>query len=252
MSQNTNTQPDEDVRDPWEVGLSIPAISFAEHRVGEGFTDGIIVPVQVHGKYFGKGYEIQKKIKRVTDPETKQSSLVVDRWPDNKAKPQTVLVLLTDLPTDGSPNAFMSDNAVARFKTAKESGDDELISFIDKVKANGLRRLFVTGGSLDPEFRAAVRGAGDGQPQPCAYVSVRIAKMEPNEHGGKTKFYEVKYRKADDASRRRVADYLASGAVIETGKRDETDPWSDDRQTAPASAPASRPAPASSGDEPPF
>jgi hypothetical protein len=251
VSQTTNTEPDEEVRDPWEVGLSIPSISFADHRVGEGFDDAIIVPVQVPGKYFGKGYEIQKKTKRVTDPETRAQTLVVDRWPDGKPKPQTVLVVLTDLPTDDSLESFMSDNAKARFKTAAESGDDELLGFISKVKQWGLRRFFITGGSLDPEFRNAVRGAGHSNPQPCAYVSARIAKMDANEYGGKTKFYVVKYREPDDASRARVAQYLATGAVIETGKRDETDPWSDDRSAPAASAPAAKAASAS-GDEPPF
>jgi hypothetical protein len=250
VSQHTNTEVDEEVRDPWEVGLSIPAISFADHRVGEGFEDAIIVPVQKPGKYFGKGYEITKKTKQVTDPETKARSNVVERWPDGKPKPQTVLALLTDLPTDGSLDSFMSSNAIDRFKTAAESDDEELRSFIAKVKQWGLRRAFITGGSLDPEFRAAVRGAGHSMPQPCALISVHIAKMEPNEHGGKTKFYKVEYKVPTDASRRRVADYLASGAVIETGKPDEIDPWTDDRTTA--STPAAAPARSAGSDEPPF
>lgn len=252
MSEHSTSQVDDEVRDPWEVGLSIPSISFADHRVGEGFSDAIIVPIQIPGKYFGLGYEIQKKTKQVTDPETKQRSLVIERWPDGKPKPQTVLTLLTGL----GVGEFMSDQAITRFKTAAESGDDELLGFINKVKQFGLRRLFVTGGSLDPEFRAAVRGAGDGKPQPCAYVSVEIVKMEPNEHpGGRTKFYKVQYRQADQTSRDKVAQYLATGAVIETGKRDETDPWADDRSTKPAagngfSAPKSTPA--LGGEEPPF
>lgn len=238
-------------RDIWEIGLSVPAISFADRRVGEGFTDGIIVPVQV-GKYQGKGYEIGKKYKDEKGPDGKPTGKqVVDRWPDGNPKGQTILMLLTDL----GPGEFMSEKAIERFKMAADSGDDELLQFIAKVKQFGLRRFFISGGSLDPEFRSAVRASGDGKPQPCAYVSAHIAKMEGNEYGGRTKFYKVEYRKADDASRAKVAAYLATGAVVDTGRRDEGDSWREDTSnkslvTEPAS-PAARAA-TSSGDEPPF
>ena len=239
---------DDEPRDIWEIGLTIPAISFADRRVGEGFSNGIIVPTQ-SGKYQGKGYEIAKKYKDEKDENGKPTGKqIVDRWPDGKPKGQTVLTLLTDL----QPGDFMSSKAIDRYKTAADSGDDELLAFIAKVKQWGLRRAFMSGQSLDPEFKAAVRGAGTSMPQPCAYVSVHIAKIESNQYGGRSKFYTVEYRPADDASRAKVAAYLASGPVVETGNRDSDDPWRDNDSGSSGGSPAMAAAASSTGEEPPF
>ena len=214
MSQGTY---ESEVRDSWEIGLSIPAISFADHRAGEGFENAILLPTP-DGKFAGKGYrEIPvMEPKTIKGPDNKPVENPnygkPRRWRDGRIMQQNVLTVLTGLNTLDF-NGFMSAQAIEKFKaatTGAEPGDMEFISIVGRF---GLRRLFIQGGSLEPEFKTAVKAKGKA-PAVGGLVSVKIAKMESNDYGGKTKFYAVRYDVPTPDSLAKVAEFLSVGSTI--------------------------------------
>lgn len=114
----------------------------------------------------------------------------------NQPVTQAVLNLLTVYRS----NEFMTDNAVERMR-ADEREDD------------GLRRYFVRGASATKTFKDALRAikrTGPEGPEVGSLVRVTLVKREGNDYGGKTNIVETEIVPPTDATRKVVADWLAS------------------------------------------
>jgi hypothetical protein len=239
-----------EIRDTWELsGLSIPAISFADHRVGDGFDGAILLPTP-DGKFAGKGYRMipvmepktirDEKGKPVDNPNYGKPR----RWRDGGLMTQTVLTLLVPGLSTIDFDGFVSAQAIEKFKAAIKSDDPSDTEFVGMIARFGLRRLYIQGGSLEPEFKTAVKNLTK-LPQVGGAVSVRIAKMEPNEHGGRTKFYAVQYALPTTATLAAVEQYLSVGSTVVNDYLQIGSPASKASDTALAEH-------AQSEDEPPF
>lgn len=244
---------DNEVQDTWEgFGLGVPVIAWGEHRKGEGIKDAIIVPTMIgNPKFIGKGYvQIpdmeEKEIPGpsgdfVSNPKYGQPK----RWENNgKIKQITVLTLITDLHGFGFED-FLSEQSRKRVEEALAGDDDEAKEFLDVVGKWGLRRLYITGGVLEPKFKKAVKAVGSS-PQPAGLVTVthggKVA--HPKRPNVKVNEFDVAYAAPNAASLARVQEYVAKAAPIINKYLEANAP----EPEAPASAAASLPpAPAAAG-----
>lgn len=193
----------EPLQDPYEVRIGIPTASWKYARRGEGFS-GILLPQD------GKAYVLSQQ----TDI---AGNLLFWSSPQGQ-RPRVQQDMLFGFTTDVKggalgPNDFISNKATERFDNAAKSGDPEALALIERVNKFGLRRQIIKGESLEKGMRAAVAAlAATLGPKPvaAARVSFLLEKLEPNEHGGETKLYLVKYEAPTDATRAKVQEYLAS------------------------------------------
>ena len=209
------SQWDTEVRDTWGSSLlSIPAISWADHRPGDGFSDGILLPTP-SGLFAGLGYQEFPVMHPRTISVVRNGKMVVEdnpeagkprRWPDGKIMQQTVLTLLTPLRTLDY-GGLVSEKAIEKIDSTRKSPTDEEGEFLGIIEGYGLRRLYIQGRSLDQGFRAAVKARGR-KPEPAAILSVSIDALEQNEHGGRTKIFRVEYKLPTTESSAKVAEYL--------------------------------------------
>ena len=214
---------DSEIQDTWEgFGLSIPVVAWGEHRNGDAVKDAILLPTMIgNPKFLNKGYH------QIPDMEPKEingpNGEFVDnpnfgqpkRWESNgKIKVVTVLTLLTDL-NGFDFEHFVSEQARKKIEEALRSEEEDDAEFLETVRTWGLRRLYVTGGSLDPNFKTAVKNT-TGVPQAGAILTVthegKVA--HPKKKGVKVNQFGVDYRPPTGASLARVQEYIAKGAPI--------------------------------------
>lgn len=222
--------------DPYAVRIGIPTLSWKYARPKDGIS-GIILPRD------GKAYLLGQQ----TDIKTGELLW----WPpgaDGARRPRVQQDFLLGNVADVrsgkkvGPEEWLSGKATERFTTASQSGDPEAMALIARVNEFYLRRQIIKGESLEKGMKAAVAAlASELGPRPVigAYLSITLAKLEANAHGGETKIYDLKYKAPDDASREFVALYLA--ALPGEG----ADPYEGKADFEPASAD-------SEDEEPPF
>jgi hypothetical protein len=273
------------IRDRWEesVALAVPPIAFGGTEVGAGFRYGVILPCPVEGPFHNRPYEevFDMEPRRIIAKEGPEAGKEIDnplfgqprRWPPRgqqtvgQAKQITVFTLaIAGLEVEGVKGdhfdgvQLMSKNAVENFTSASKAGIPEDLAFLTKVKEWGLRRLFDTGGSLQPQLDAAIRAA-TRKPSVGSIVSVHVKEKEPRGIAGFTRIFAVEYLAPTRASLALVDLYMKSPVFIEKRKADKAESQSDawgaqqhDDTPGPASAPASAPVPPapSTDDEPPF
>lgn len=196
--------------DPYEIRIGIPVASWKYARVGEGIR-GVCLP-QKHNDGSERAYLLSQQVSIQGEP------LWWNR-PDGiqKARVQQGFLLgdVVNIKT-GQPitlEDFISSKATERFDSAKQSGDDAALALIEKVGNFRLRRQIVKGESMEKGFRAAAQSiAGQVGPKPVVgiVVSIKLVKLDPNEHGGETKIYEVKFDAPTDESRAFVERYRSS------------------------------------------
>lgn len=248
---------DTEVRDSWGGSLlSIPAISWADHRPGDGFTGGILLPTP-GGRFAGLGYYEVPVMHQRTISVVRNGKLVVEdnpeagkpkRWSDGNIVQQTVLTLLTPLRTLDY-GGLVSEKAIEKMDSTRKSPTDEEGTFLGIIERYGLRRLYIQGQSLDQGFRAAVKAKGR-KPEPAGVLSVSIDELKQNDHGGRTKIFRVEYDLPTPESSSKVAEYLRKhgdsvSKFLNLDQKQET-----------AESPASQPPSGMHGDddddEPPF
>lgn len=203
---------DKELRDSWEAGgLQIPSIAFGDHRKGDGFKGAILLPIteaiNANPTFVGKGYYelAQMEPEFLVNPKTGKRDVENPkygeprRWEKGFSRGQimqdTILFLMVPefAGKDLSFDTLVSEKYLERVQTVLKGESQDDADFLDAVVKLGLRRLFVTGGSLAPNFRASVKRFG-GPPSVGASLSVVIDDMEPNDSGGKTKIYGVDYQ----------------------------------------------------------
>ena len=254
------SQWDNEVTDSWDrSALSIPAISWADHRKGDGFDGAILLPTP-SGKFAGKGYFETPVMEPRQISVVRGGKTVMEdnpeygkprRWPDGRIMQQTVFTLLTDLKTLDYAG-LVSEKAIERIETARKAARDDEAKFLDIVETHGLRRLYLQGASMDQGVKAAVRAVGR-MPEVGATVSIRILDLEANPHGGRTKIFTVKYDKPTTESLAKVQAYLRGAATtvndfLHVSQEEES---RREQQQSAASTPTNVPA-VQDDDEPPF
>jgi hypothetical protein len=226
----------EQFQDPYEVRIGIPTASWKYARRGEGFS-GILLPQD------GKAYVLSQQ----TDI---AGNLLFWSSPQGqRPRVQQDMLFGFTVNEKGSalgPNDFISNKATERFDNAKNSGDPEALALIERVNKFGLRRQIIKGESLEKGMRTAVSAlAGTLGPKPiiAARVTFLLEKLEPNEHGGETKLYVIKYEAPTDETQAKVQEYLASAPQ-------KNDPYEGQSSGSLSSEPArGRP---DDDEEPPF
>jgi hypothetical protein len=182
-----------------ETGGGAPVISWDATKVGAGFKDAIILPVDVN----------EPDVSYFTKLSTKQDG-TPDFWPLKEGEEEQAAAngesvkrrqkehAEHTLMTEFRANEMLSDKALERRESDGESDD-------------GVRRWFVKGASASQGIREACKKVGARRgPQVGMYLSVRQSKLEPNNYGGKTRHFEITLREADAASKKVVADYIAA------------------------------------------
>lgn len=194
-----------EIRDTYEESgaLNVPAVSFADRRKNEGFDFVILPQPQNVPKFAGKGYRFVPEMEPLTIKDPAGGTKPIRnpkygqprRW-DSDGKIMQKAMLLISVPSgpNGLANAadFMSENQIKAIQAATKAADPQDLQFIEFLKALGLRRLYISGGSLRPEFDTAVKSVAKA-PQVGGWGRVEIAELEPNDHGGRTKIYAVTY-----------------------------------------------------------
>lgn len=262
---------DSEIRDSWEAGgLQVPSIAFGEHRKGDGFDDAVLLPITEginrNAKFLGKGYyEVaQMEPEKLVNPKTGKRDIENPkfgeprRWEKgfSKGKVMQDTILYLSIPAfrevDLSFDTLVSENYLKRIEQVMKGENQDDADFLDLVVKYGLRRIFITGGSLAPNFRAAVKSATP-PPQVGATTSVRIEALEPNEQGGKTKIYAVKYANPTADGLSFVETYMSKvsplvNAYLLNGRDDDVDSTPESEAKAHAIARAD----ADDEDAPPF
>lgn len=201
---------DSEIRDSWKIrSLPIPTVAFGEHRKGEGFKQGYILPITEalhHNPTFvGKGYFEMAQMepdfllgpngkRDVPNPKAGQPR----RWEKGYTKgaimQDTVVMLLIPEWAGKELNfdTHVSEKYEERMKAALGDADgaEETGDFLTVVQRTGLRQLWVTGGSLAPNFRTAMRANG-GRPTPGMSIGVWINAILTDDEGRKPKEYAV-------------------------------------------------------------
>jgi hypothetical protein len=199
------TEQEQTFRDPYEVRIGIPTASWKYARVGDGFR-GILLPQKDRAYLLSQQHNIQGEPLWWNTPSGGK---------EPRVQQDMLFGFVTNLKT-GKPigdDEFISNKAVERFANAKTSGDPDALDLIERVNKFGLRRQIIKGESLEKGMKAAIALlAATLGPKPilAAYVSFKLIKLEPNEHQGETKIFEIKYEAPDDASRAGVAEYRAT------------------------------------------
>lgn len=290
------------IRDRWEASgaLAVPPIAFGNTEVGNGFTYGVILPCPVEGDFHNKPYEevFDQEPRKIIAKEGPFAGQEVDnplfgqpkRWPvrgavhpsDPRLRPDgvtpaigeakqiTVLTLaICGLVVEGKRGdhfdgiQLMSPNATENFRAASKAGEEDDLVFLAKVKEFGLRRLFDTGGSLQPQLDKAIR-ATTRKPVIGAIVSVHTTEKKPRALGFE-RIFGVEYLAPTRDSLALVDLYMKSPVFIEkmqAAKAEEKQQeWGGSRHddtsqpTPPAVQsvqPVSVPAAPTAEDEPPF
>lgn len=226
-------------RDPYEVRIGIPTVSWKYARVGHGIR-GIILPQDD-----GSAYRLSQQVSIQGDPLwwTRQ-----DGGKDPRVQQDFLLGFVQDVKT-GQPvgdEEWLSTKATERFTNAKKSGDPDALALIELVSKFKLRRQIIKGESLEKGMLTATRAlAAELGPKPviAAGIELVLTELKPNEHQGETKIFTVKYTAPTDATRALVQEYLAA-----LPKKD--DPYKD----RPSGSLTHEPPASSEGDDedPPF
>jgi hypothetical protein len=223
-------------RDPYEVRIGIPTASWKYARRGEGYR-GILLPQDGRAYVLSQQSDIAGNLLWWSTPTGQVPRVQQDM----------LFGFTTDLKGNAlGPNDFISNKATERFDTARTSGDPEAVALIERVNKFGLRRQIIKGESLEKGMRVAVASqAATLGPKPvvAAIVTFTLAKLEPNDHGGETKIYEIKYEAPTDASKAKVQEYLA--ALPQHG-----DPYASNNSTPLTNEPGS--GARDDDEEPPF
>jgi hypothetical protein len=233
--------------DPYEVRIGIPTASWKYARPKDGFR-GVILPQ--------KNEDGAEAAYRLSQQVNMQGELLWWNRPDGskKARVQQDFLLgnLSDL-RSGRPltaEDFISSKATERFEKARETNETAALELIDRVSKFALRRQIVKGESLEKGFRSAAASitaaTGTNRPVVATIVTVLLEKLEPNDHGGETKIFAVKFEAPTEESRAFVERFRASVP-------DASDPYSGGDSPAGGSL-TSEPGSGESGDdeEPPF
>jgi hypothetical protein len=298
----------EAVKDRWEQAgaLAVPPIAFGNTEVGVGFFYGVVLPCPVEGPFHNRPYVevFDQEPRKIIAKEGPFAGQEVDnpafgqpkRWPVRGpvhpsnpllrpdghtpaiGEPKQITVFhlaICGLEVDGKRGdhfdgiQLMSPNAVENFRAASKAGSPEDLQFLEQVKHWGLRRLFDTGGSLQPQLDKAIRST-TRKPIVGAIISVHVAEKKPRALGFE-RIFAVEYLAPTRESLAMVDAYMKAPVFIEArqadaadqksqewgGTQHDTDSAPANNWTAPAAAPAApsmvpaTPA-AGSEDEPPF
>lgn len=265
---------DSEIRNSWlPGGLTVPSIAFGEHRKGDGFEDAVLLPItpgiNPNPTFIGQGHYELAQLEPDFLPNPKTGKRDLDnpkagqprRWEKGFSRGRIMqdTVLYLSVPAfmgaDLSFDTLISEKYLERVASVLKQENQDDSDFLDLVVKWGLRRLFVTGGSLAPNFRVALKNATP-PPQIGATTSVHIADLVPNDQGGKTKEYKVGYTAATQDSLAVVSRYMNSASNLidsylvaaQKARGDDVKPGAE----ADARAHAELRADAEDGDEPPF
>jgi len=229
----------EQFRDPYEVRIGIPTVSWKYARVGFGIR-GIVLPQDD-----GSAYRLSQQVSIQGDP---LWWVRQDGGKDPRVQQDFLLGFVQDIKT-GQPvgdDEWLSTKATERFNNAKASGDPDALALIELVQKFKLRRQIIKGESLEKGMLAAVRAlSAEFGPKPviAAGIELVLTELKPNEHQGETKIFTVKYTAPTDATRAKVQEYLAARP-----KKD--DPYEGRPSGSLTHEPPS--APAGDDEDPPF
>jgi len=180
----------DDFGDFFDSGPQVPSVSWKTARRGESITGVLVKP-----------------------HETRQQTSMEDNtplfWPDGKPRTQAVLTLQTT----HNKNEWTSEN----FQTRAESDPD--------FKDDGVRALFVSGGSMPKALKAAMRAARAQKPEVGATITVTLkARTQVAGKTYSTNEFDVTYQGPTEASRAVVKKYEEENAPVGDSSSDES-PW---------------------------
>ena len=182
MSQNTGTDASQqELRDFYESGGGAPVVSWKTSRIGDVFK-GVFVPVNPEG-------DVHRTSQQTN---TQNEPLTFD---DGSPRTQAEHTLVTPYRNF----EFMSEDAVERIKSTNPNATDD-----------GVRRLFVKGGSMPKEMKKALRQRGASKPEIGGSIAITLVRRDNNSFGGKTGVFECSYEKSTPATQKVVNAYLDS------------------------------------------
>jgi hypothetical protein len=184
-------QMSEDFGDFFDSGPSVPSVSWKTARRGESI-EGVLVKPH----------------------ETRQQTSMEDNtplfWNDGKPRTQAVLTIQTQYKN----NEFTSEN----FQTRAE-GDPEF-------KDDGVRALFVSGGSMPKALKAAMRAARAQKPEVGATIKVTLkARTQVAGKTYSTNEFDVTYQSPTEASRKVVEAWEKENAPVGDSAGADDSPW---------------------------